>query len=166
MGLAGLVIASALEPAEKSLLASLPDPMRPDLPALGFVIVLIILLFFYLRSVFFNPITSLMNQREKDMNAGSDAKAAAAAAIEARQADYSARLKELRAQAFAHKKALSEAAAQEKQALLAEARTKATGHRELALDSLRTQQAQAKSDLTAQVDALSDSMVQHLLKQA
>ena len=166
MGLAGLVIASALEPAEKSLLASLPDPMRPDLPALGFVIVLIIVLFFYLRSVFFNPITTLMSQREKDMNAGSDAKAAAAAAVEARQAEYNARLKDLRTQAFGHKKALSEAAAKERQALLDEARTKAAGHRELALDSLRTQQEKAKSELSAQVDARSDSVVQHLLKQA
>jgi F-type H+-transporting ATPase subunit b len=163
---AGLVIASALEPAQNSLLASLPDPMRPDLPALAFVIVLVIVLFFYLRSVFFNPITALMNQREKDMNAGNDAKAAATAAIEARQADYNARLKELRAQAFSHKKALSEAAAKEKQALIEEARTKAAGHRELALDSLRTQQSKAKAELTAQVGALSESMVQHLLKQA
>jgi len=165
MDVASLLIASFLEP-DKGLLASLPDPMRPDLVALPFVIVLIIILFFYLRSVFFNPLTALMDQREKDMNAGSDAKAAAAAAMEARQADYNAKLKDLRTQAFNHKKALSEAVAKEKTALLDEARTKASGHRELALDSLRTQQEQAKAELTAQVDTLSESMVQHLLKRA
>ena len=160
------MIASMLEPAQKGLLASLPDPMRPDPVALPFVIVLVIVLFLYLRSVFFNPITALMTQREKDMNAGSEAKAAATLAVEARQADYNARLKDLRAQAFSHKKALSEAATKEKQALLEEARTKAAGHRELGLDSLRTQTEKAKAELTAQVDALAESMVQHLLKQA
>ncbi len=166
MGLTGLVIASALAPAEKGLLASLPDPMRPDVVALPFVIVLIIVLFLYLKAVFFKPLTALMDQRETDMNAGSDTKAAAAAAVEARQGEYNARLKDLRAQAFARKKALADAAAKERAALLEEARTKASGHRELALESLRTQQAKAKADLTAQVDALADSMVQHLLKQA
>lgn len=165
MGVTGLVIAS-LDPAEKGLLASLPDPMRPDPVALPFVIVLIVLLFLYLKAVFFKPITALMDQRERDMNAGSDAKAAAAAAVESRQAEYNARLKELRAQAFARKKALADAAGKERTALLEEARTKAGGHRELALDTLRRQQEKAKADLTAQVDALSESMVQHLLKQA
>lgn len=159
-------VGSAILQALKQILAGMPDPMRPDLVALPFVIVLIIVLFLYLKAVFFKPLTALMDQREKDMNAGSDTKAAAAAAVEARQGEYNARLKDLRAQAFARKKALAEAAAKERAALLEEARTKASGHRELALESLRAQQARAKADLTAQVDALADSMVQHLLKQA
>ena len=159
-------LGTAILQSLKQILAGMPDPMRPDWQALVFVIVLLIILFLYLKAVFFKPLTALMDQREKDMNAGSDTKAAAAAAVEARQGEYNARLKDLRAQAFARKKALADAAAKERTALLEEARTKASGHRELALESLRAQQAKAKADLTAQVDALAESMVQHLLKQA
>ncbi|MCE1204426.1 MAG: ATP synthase F0 subunit B [Holophagaceae bacterium] len=148
------------------ILAQMPDPMRPDLPALLFVVVLLLVLYFYLRVVFFQPITKVMEDRDRDLNAGGDAKAQAAAALEARQKDYQARLKELRAQAFERCKALSDAAGKEKQRLLDEARTQALAERQAAVDSLKAQQATAKQNLLAQVDALAESMAQTLLKQA
>jgi F0F1-type ATP synthase membrane subunit b/b' len=148
------------------ILAGMPDPMRPDLPALLFVIVLLIVLYLYLRVVFFTPITKVMEDRERDLNAGSDAKAQAAAKLEARQKDYQGRLKELRAQAFEARKALAEAAAKEKHRLLDEARTKAQAERQAAVEALKAQQATAKQSLLAQVDALAESMAQTLLKQA
>jgi F-type H+-transporting ATPase subunit b len=148
------------------ILAQMPDPMRPDLPALLFVVVLLLVLYFYLRVVFFQPITKVMEDRDRDLNAGGDAKAQAAAALEARQKDYQARLKELRAQAFERRKALSDAAGKEKQRLLDEARTQALAERQAAVDALKAQQATAKQNLLAQVDALAESMAQTLLKQA
>ncbi|MBK7293947.1 MAG: ATP synthase F0 subunit B [Geothrix sp.] len=148
------------------ILAQMPDPMRPDLPALLFVIVLLVVLYFYLRVVFFQPITKVMEDRDRDLNAGGDAKAQAAAALEARQKDYQSRLKELRAQAFERRKALSDAAGKEKQRLLDEARAKAQAERQAAVESLKAQQAAAKQNLLAQVDALAESMAQTLLKQA
>ncbi len=148
------------------ILAQMPDPMRPDLPALLFVIILLVVLYFYLRVVFFQPITKVMEDRDRDLNAGGDAKAQAAAALEARQKDYQARLKELRTQAFDRRKALSDAAGKEKQHLLDEARTRAQAERQAAVESLKAQQAMAKQNLLAQVDALAESMAQTLLKQA
>ena len=148
------------------ILAQMPDPMRPDLPALLFVIVLLVVLYLYLRVVFFQPITKVMEDRERDLNAGGDAKAQAAAQLEARQKDYQARLKDLRAQAFERRKSLADAAGKEKQRLLEEARAKAQAERQAALESLQTQQASAKQNLLAQVDALAESMAQTLLKQA
>jgi F-type H+-transporting ATPase subunit b len=148
------------------ILAQMPDPMRPDLPALLFVIVLLVVLYFYLRVVFFQPITKVMEDRDRDLNAGGDAKAQAAAALDARQKDYQARLKELRAQAFERRKALSDAAGKEKQRLLDEARTTAQAERQAAVEALKAQQATARQNLLAQVDALAESMAQTLLKQA
>ena len=148
------------------ILAQMPDPMRPDLPAILFVIVLLVVLYLYLRVVFFKPITKVMEDRDRDLNAGGDAKAQAAALLEARQKDYQGRLKDLRAKAFERRKALADAAGREKQRLLDEARAKAQAERQSALDALKTQQAAAKQALVAQVDALAESMAQTLLKQA
>jgi len=148
------------------ILAQMPDPMRPDLPAILFVIVLLVLLYLYLRVVFFKPITKVMEERDRDLNAGGDAKAQAAAALEARQKDYQSRLKELRAKAFERRKALADAAGKEKQQLLDGARGQAQVQRQAALESLQAQQVTAKQSLLAQVDALAESMAQTLLKQA
>ena len=148
------------------ILAQMPDPMRPDLPSLLFVIVLLVVLYLYLRVVFFQPITKVMEDRDRDLNAGSDAKAQAAAKLDARQKDYQARLKELRAQAFEARKALAEAATKEKQRLLDEARTRAQAERQAAVESLKAQQAVPRQSLLAQVDALAESMALTLLKQA
>ena len=148
------------------ILAQMPDPMRPDLPAILFVIVLLTGLYLYLRVVFFKPITKVMADRERDLHAGGEAKAQAAAQLDARQKDYQSRLKDLRAQAFARRKALADAAGKEKQRLLDESRAKAGADRQAAVASLKAQQATAKQDLLAQVDALAESMAQTLLKQA
>lgn len=148
------------------ILAQMPDPMRPDLPALSFVIVLLVVLYLYLKVVFFTPITKVMEDRERDLNAGGDAKAQAATLLESRQKDYQARLKELRAKAFERRKALAEAAGKEKQRVLDEARAKALAERKTAVESLKEQQAAARQNLLAQVDALAESMAQTLLKQA
>lgn len=152
--------------APKSLYDSLPDPMKPDLVALGLTVALVLTMIFVLRGLLFRPLLDLLAKREHDINAGTDTKAKAAALVEERQADYSGKLKELRAQAFAHRKALAEAAAKEKQALIDEARAKAGTQRTEALAALKTQHEAAKGQLLTQVDALAESMVSHLLKQA
>jgi F-type H+-transporting ATPase subunit b len=148
------------------ILAQMPDPMRPDLPALLFVIVLLIVLYFYLRVVFFKPITKVMEDRERDLQAGGEAKAQATAMLEERQKDYQSRLKDLRAKAFERRKILADAAGKEKQRLLEAARAKAQAERQAAIASLKTQQAAAKQSLLDQVDALAETMALTLLKQA
>ena len=148
------------------ILAQMPDPMRPDPVAIVFVITLLVVLYLYLRVVFFKPITQVMDARDRDLHAGSDAKAKAAAELDARQRDYQARLKDLRAKAFERRKALADAAGKEKQRVLDEARAKALAERQAAVASLQAQQVQAKQSLLSQVDALAESMAQTLLKQA
>jgi F0F1-type ATP synthase membrane subunit b/b' len=107
-----------------------------------------------------------MEQRERDMEAGTRAKTEAAGLVEARQADYAARLKELRGRAFARKKALSDAVTTEKTDLLDQARNAAQAQRLEAGKALDIERERAKADLVAQVDGLAEAMVQHLLKGA
>jgi F-type H+-transporting ATPase subunit b len=145
---------------------ALPDPMKVDPGALIFVMVLVTLLFIFLKYVFFKPIIQVMDDRDAAIQSGAARRAEAAALVEARQADYAARLKELRAKAFEHRKALAGAASQERQTLLEQARRESGDHRERAMAELKATQEAAKADLMAQVDLLSESMVSHLLRQA
>jgi F-type H+-transporting ATPase subunit b len=145
---------------------ALPDPMKLDGTALLFVVVLLTVLYWFLKILFFRPVVRVMEEREAAIQAGASRRAEAAALVEKRQADYAARLKELRSRAFEHRKALAAAAAQERQALLEKARQEATEKRAAALADLRAAQETAKAELLTQVEALSESMVQHLLKQA
>ncbi len=145
---------------------TLPDPMKLDGPTLLFVMALVTCLFLFLKYFFFKPIVQVMDDRDAAIQAGSARRAEAAAMVEARQAEYAARLRELRAKAFEHGKALSTAATRQKQALVDQARQDAGGLRATALAELKAAQEQAKAQLMTQVDSLSESMVQHLLRQA
>jgi len=166
-GLAGMGLATgASGEGSSSFLDTLPDPMKLQPGTLGFVILVLILLFVFLKYVLFKPLTGLMDDRESAIKAGSDTKAQAASQIEARQADYAAQLRALRGQAFERRKALATAATAEKQQLIEEARRAATLQRNTALAELKAGQEAAKTDLLVQVDALSEAMAQHLLKQA
>lgn len=153
-------------PEGGGFLEALPDPMRPTWQEVVFVLVLVTVLYGVLRAMFFKPITGLMEQRELDMEAGTRAKAEAAAQVELRQTDYSSRLKDLRARAFARKKELSDAVAKEKADLLDKARSAAQAQRLAAAGSLAAERERARLDLITQIDALADSMVSHLLKGA
>ena len=149
-----------------SFLDSLPDPMRPTVFEVGFIMVLLILLHFFLKHAFFRPLGKLIDDREAEIQAGAAAKTEAAKIIESRQAEYAEKLRELRAKAFEHRKALAQAATAEKAKLTDKARQDAVSLRKDAMDKLAAQRETAKSELIAQVDALAESMAQHLLKQA
>jgi F-type H+-transporting ATPase subunit b len=140
--------------------------MKLEAVPLVFIIVLLTVLFLFLKSVFFKPIIQVMDERDQAIQAGAARRAEATALVEQRQADYGNRLRDLRNQAFEHRKALAAAAAKEKLALLDQARREANSSRSTALEGLRAAQEAAKAELMTQVETLSESMVQHLLRQA
>ena len=160
------VVATGGAEASKGFMDTLPDPMKLDAPTLLFVMVLVTCLFLFLKRVFFKPIVQVMDDREAAIQSGAARRAEAAALVEARQAEYAARLRDLRGQAFEHRKALSVAAGKEKQVLLERARQDASERRATALAELGAAQEAAKAELLTQVEALSESMVQQLLRQA
>jgi len=152
--------------APKSFMDTLPDPMKLDAGTLLFVMLLVTALFLFMKAAFFRPIVKVMDDREAEIQSGSLKRAEASALVEQRQADYASRLNELRAKAFEHRKALAAAAAKEKEALLELARQESTGLRAAAAGELKAAQEAARTELMTQVEALSESMVQHLLRQA
>jgi len=160
------ILASSGAEAPKGFMDTLPDPMKLDAGTLIFVMVLVTGLFLFMKQVFFKPLVKVMDDREAAIQSGSARRAEAAALVEARQADYAARLRELRAKAFEHRKALAGAAVREKETLLEQARKDAGTRRAAALAQLSAAQDAAKAELMTQVEALSESMVQHLLRQA
>ena len=160
------LLASGGAEAPKGFMDGLPDPMKLDAGTLLFVMVLVTCLYVFMKLVFFRPLVRLMDDREAAIQSGAASRAEAAALVESRQADYAARLRDLRARAFEHRKALAAAAGREKQALLEQARREASEHRAEALTALKAAQEAAKAELLTQVEALSESMVQHLLRQA
>src|SRR5690348_12663364 len=147
-------------------LGQLPDPMRPYLWQLIFVAALVVALHWILKLGFYGSITRTMAEREDALSAGSDTKAKAAVMVEARQREYREKLKDLRAQAAAHRKSLADAATAEKQAMVDEARAKAGARSKAAADALSAEMAQAKRDLVAQADQLAESMAARLMQQA
>ena len=152
--------------ASKGFMESLPDPMKLQAGTLIFVIVLVTCLHLFMKKVFFKPLVKVMDDREAEIQSGAARRMEAAALVEARQADYAERLRELRAKAFEHRKALAGAAGKEREALLERARKESGERREAALARLRETEASAKAELLAQVDALSESMARHLLGRA
>lgn len=160
------VLAFLSENPGGSFMDSLPDPMKLQVPVVAFVVVVVTLLFIFLKFVLFKPLTKVMDDREEAIQAGLSTKTEAAAQIEARQASYAARLKELRGQAAEHRKSLSAAASLEERRILDAARQEAADRRAAAIAELQEERKKAEVELREQVEALSASMVQHLLKQA
>jgi len=161
----GILVSGGTD-APKGFMDTLPDPMKLDLGTLLCVMGLVTCLFIFMKYVFFKPLVRVMDDREAAIQSGTAKRAEATALVTARQADYAARLRELRAKAFEHRKALSAAAITEKQALLEQARQEANQQRAAAITELKVAGEAAKVELMTQVDALSESMVQHLLRQA
>ena len=161
----GMGLMASVNPGT-SFMDTLPDPMKLQLPTVAFVIVLLTLLFVCLKFVLFQPLIKVMDEREAAIRAGSATKTEAATQIQSRQADYAARLRELRTQAFEHRKELAAAVTVEKQTLLDTARETALAQRTQAILDLATERKAAEGELRTQVESLSESMVQHLLKQA
>ncbi len=149
-----------------SFLDALPDPMKLNPWEIGFVVLLITLLYLFLKASFFRPLIRVVDTREADIAAGASKKSEVSAVMEARQADYNAQLRELRGKAFEQRKALARAAAEQRQSLVDAAKARAAEQRALALEALKAQRESARTSLLSQVDALSDAMVQQLLKQA
>jgi len=165
LGRFGLLLSGGND-APQGFMDTLPDPMKLDAWTLLYVMALVTCLFLFLKYFFFKPIVQVMDDREAAIQSGTARRAEAAALVEARQAEYAERLRELRAKAFEHRKALSSAALQQKQALVEQARQAAGQRRATAVTELQAAREAAKAQLMTQVESLSESMVQHLLRQA
>jgi F0F1-type ATP synthase membrane subunit b/b' len=160
-----MLLGSGVGSAGGSFLDTLPDPMKPTLFEVGFIAALLVVLYFFLKKAFFLPLGGLMDEREAEIQAGTSVKQEVAKQVDARQREYEEKLRDLRAKAFERRKELASAVTEEKTRLIEAARRDAMSTREDAAGRLANQREAAKVELTAQVDALAESMVQSLLRQ-
>lgn len=149
--------------ADKSILGSMPDPMRPYFVDVVFVMLLITVMYAYLRLIIFKPLSALMEQRAREIAEGQTTQESVQKKIEAQQQDYQQRLQALRAQAFQHKKQLTTAAQDERALLMGRAKTEAQDFKTKALQTIQKESDQARKSLESDVDSLADMMVKQLL---
>lgn len=148
-----------------SFMDNLPDTMKLDLYTLIFVILLVTLLFFFMKYVCFKPIMKIVDEREAAIRDGAVKLAEAIALVEQRQNDYSSSLRKLRVKAIEYRKELSIATASTKKDLLDQARRDSQKQLEGAIAELNILKESSKAELMTHVDTLSESLIQHLIRQ-
>lgn len=159
----GLVPGMAASPQGGNLLSALPDPMKLDPLQIAFVMALVTVLFIYLKAVFFKPMVALVDQRERDIAAGSGSRQQLAALMDQRQAEHESRTREIRTRASERRKALAEAAQEERDRLVRRAKDESLNLRKSAKEDLESWRESARQDLVAQVDELGAAMARTLM---
>lgn len=145
---------------------AMPDPMKLDLIQVAFVMAVLSILYFFLKGHLFKPLVGLMDERDADIQAGAMSRMEASRQVEQSQLAFDQRLREMNAEAFEHRRTLTEAANREKEALLEKTRLEAGRERKVAVDAIRSQAEKAEFELKLQIDRMSEQLAQHLLKQA
>ncbi len=145
------------------ILASMPDPMRPYLYQIIFVMVLVTIMYFYLSLFFFKPLTQMMSDRTAEIQKGSDTKQIAAQQIASEQKKYQEQMKFLRAKAFERKKELTTLAISEKVQLLEQAQREVSLLRGQAQKVLEKASAEARESLKSDIHVIADAMVKRIL---
>lgn len=145
------------------ILASMPDPMRPYLLQIVFVMVLVTIMYIYLRLVFFKPLTQMMSNRSAEIQKGFDTKQIAAQKIANEQKKYQEQMKALRAKAFDRKKELSSLANLEKNQLIEQAQREVALLRSQARKTIEQSSSEARKSLDGEIQSLADAMVRQIL---
>ncbi len=145
------------------ILASMPDPMRPYLFQILFVMALVTVMYIYLRFVFFKPLTQMMSKRASEIHQGSNTKQMAAQQVAAEEKKYQEQMKSLRTKAFERKKELSSLAVQEKKQLIDQAQREVALLRAQAQKKLEDASIQARKSLEKDIQDIAEAMVQQIL---
>lgn len=147
-----------------SFIDVLPDTMKLDVGTVIFIIVLINCLFFILKYSFFKPILNIIDERETAIRSSAESLASARILAEQQQKDYALRLKDVRLKIIEERKILVADTAKITQELLTQARQKSNSQRTTAMTELSNTKEIVKAELMTKIDALSESVVQHILR--
>lgn len=129
-------------------------------------VVLILILYFILKSLFFKPLLAVMAEREaRSIGAQKAAEAARAAAAE-KVKQYQDALRQARAQVYAEQEAARKKLLDERAAQLKEARTKSAGEVAAAKERVAADFAAARRDLEPSVAQLASEIATRVLEPA
>jgi F-type H+-transporting ATPase subunit b len=127
--------------------------------------VLIVLLFYFiLRSLFFKPLMKVMAEREARTSGARKAAEAAQAAAAEKVKEYQEALKKARAQIFGEQEAARKKALDERAAVLKAARTREGAEVAAAKDRITKEVAAARRDIEAGVGQLAAQIANRVLQ--
>ncbi|HEY1469284.1 MAG TPA: ATP synthase F0 subunit B [Candidatus Acidoferrum sp.] len=128
------------------------------------VALIVLALYFILRSLFFQPLLKVMAEREaRTLGAQKSAEAAQAAAAE-KIRQYQEALKQARAKVYAEQEAARKKLMEERAAFLKEARVKAAAEVNAAKDGVQKEFARATTELAATAPQLSVEIARRVLQ--
>ncbi len=128
--------------------------------------VLVLLLNFYLRSVFFNPMAKTLKER---YDATEGARKLAEQAMEhaaAKTAEYEAAMRAARAEVYEAQERVHEELQEQRAAQLQAARERANAAVQKAKDEMANEVETAKATLAGQAESLSDQITRSILRSA
>ena len=126
-------------------------------------VLIILLLYFILRGLFFQPLLKVMAEREARTKGAEKAAAEAKAAAEEKIAQYQAALKKARGQVYSEQEAARKKLLDERAEQLKEARGKAAAEVTAAKTRLAGELATARHEVEATVSQLSAEIVRRIL---
>jgi F-type H+-transporting ATPase subunit b len=128
------------------------------------VALIVLIFYFILRSVFFQPLLKVMAERDaRTLGAQKAAEAAQAAAAE-KVKQYEDALKQARAKVYVEQEAERKKLLDERAAFLKEARTKASGEVNVAKERVAGELAAAKKEIEATVAQLSVEIARRVMQ--
>ncbi len=128
------------------------------------VALIVLVLYFILRSLFFQPLLKVMAERDaRTLGAQKSAEAAQAAAAE-KIRQYEEALKQARAKVYAEQEAARKKLMEERAAFLKDARTKAAAEVTAAKEGVEKEYAVAKKELEATTAQLSVEIARRVLQ--
>ena len=128
------------------------------------VALIVLILYFILRSLFFKPILMVMAEREaRTLGAQKSAEAAQAAAAE-KVKQYEEALKQAKAKVYAEQEAERKKLMDERAAFLKDARSKASADVKLAKEGVAGELEAAKKDIEASASQLAGQIAQRVLQ--
>ena len=127
--------------------------------------VLIILLFYFiLRPLFFEPLLKVMAEREERTAGAEKSAEAAKAAAEAKVRQYQEALKQARGKVYAEQEAARKKLLDQRAAQLKDARSKASGEVAVARERVAREFAAARREVEASVEQLSEQIARRILE--
>jgi F-type H+-transporting ATPase subunit b len=127
--------------------------------------VLVVLLFFFLKSQLFKPLERVLEERAARIEGARRSADAAQSAAQAKARAHQDALKKARAEIYSEQEAARRAALDERAALVRETRNQANETIRAAKERIATEMAAAKAELEAQSQTLAGEIVRVVLEQ-
>lgn len=149
----------------EEILNSLPEPMQINSTVL-IIAALFLVLILMLNSLIFKPLVAMMEEREKRVQEGTQARAKSLKTVEEREAAYREAVIKARRDAMSRRQNLLKESELAKEEILASSREQAMAMIQAAATEIDRQVAMAKTGLEQETKAIAKDIVSSVLSRA